>query len=287
MKTIYNKISRDCNGKNYNESWYNVVIDSDNDGYYQDSSGVVKVLFKFRKNKISKKFEEIAINAFLDLSKKKHSNRGMAAGIPEGGKNARHITNTGQSEGGYIASNISGYYDRPLREHRGILGTIKACRTTSFTLNNLDLWNTGLLFIQRCSELYKRFGGGYYNSQKKEYGLVKPQLRIPKTVFTTVTSNYNWRTACHTDSGDFSGGLGNLVVVGNNFEGGDIGFPEFKVLIKIKPGDFLLMDVHQYHCNTKIKLKSDGYRLSFVMYIREDMKLCKTPKKVDKTNYLI
>ena len=64
-----------------------------------------------------------------------------------------------------------------------------------------------------------------------------------------------------------------------------MGFPQFKVLIKIEPGDFLLMDVHEYHCNTPIT--GNGYRLSFVMYIREDMKNCKTKKKIDNTNYLI
>ena len=287
MKIIYENEFPVIKGKNYNESWYTISVDSDSDGYYWDSFGNIKVLFKFRKNKINKKFSDIAINSFLELSKKKHSNRGMAAGILKGEKNARHLTDTGQSEGQYISSNISGYFDRPLREHRGILGTIKACRTTSFTLNNLDLWNSGLLFIQRCSKLYKRLGEKYYTSQKKEYNNIKPELKIPNTVFTTITSNYNWRTACHTDSGDFQGGLGNLVVLGNNFEGGYLGFPEFKVLIKIMPGDFLLMDVHQYHCNTQIRIKRDGYRLSFVMYIREDMKSCKIKKKIDKVNYLI
>ena len=118
------------------------------------------------------------------------------------------------------------------------------------------------------------------------YGSIDKSIKIPKTVFTTVTSNYNWRTACHTDAGDFSGGLGNLVVVGNSFTGGYIGFPQFKLLIKIKPGDFLLMDVHQYHCNTKLKVCGDGFRLSFVMYIREDMKLCKRVKKIENTRYL-
>jgi hypothetical protein len=84
-----------------------------------------------------------------------------------------------------------------------------------------------------------------YQINETEYNEIKSQLKIPNTVFTKVTSNYNLRTACHKDSGDYSGGLGNLVVVGENFEGGYLGFPQFKVLIKICPGDFLLMDVHQ------------------------------------------
>jgi hypothetical protein len=287
MKIIYPKINNfNGKGKNFDENYYTTVINSDKDGYY-DSSGTTKVLFKFRKNVITQKYSDIAIKSFLELSKKKHSNRGLAAGIPNGQTVSRHVTHTGQSEGTYIASNISGYFDRPLREHRGVLGTIRACRTTSFTLNNLDLWNEGLRFIQRCSKLYKRFGGHYYTAQQQEWESIKSNLKIPKTVFTTVTSNYNWRTACHQDAGDYSGGLGNLVVVGKDYSGGYLGFPEFKVLIKIEPGDFLLMDVHQYHCNTRIHVKPGGYRLSFVFYIREDMKECKHKRKVENTVYFL
>ena len=288
---VYQKIIPDQEfkkylGKNFDEQWYTYIINDSSSGYYHDESGNRKVLFKFRKNVISKQLQELAVNTFLSESKKKHSNRGIAAGVGSDG-NARHYTSTGQNEGNYIASNISGYFDRPLREHRGILGTIKACRTTAFTLNNKELWKSGLPFVERCSELYKRLGGNYYLSQEKEWESIKPELKIPRTVFTTITSNYNWRTACHKDSGDFEGGLGNLIVLGKDFSGGYLGFPEFKVLIKIEPGDFLLMDVHQWHCNTKIKKSTDGFRLSFVMYIREDMKLCKKKRLIKNIVYKI
>ena len=271
-------------GKFFGLSWYDHIVTSNQDGYYNEN-GKEKVLFKFRKNTIPQRYQQLAIDTFLELSKKKHSNRGIAGGINPGETVSRHLTKTGQSEGNYIASNISGYFDRPLREHRGILKTIRACRTTSFTLNNKKDWIHGLPFIQLCSRLYKRFGGKHYTSQKREYNQIKENLKIPKTVFTTITSNYNWRTACHKDVGDYSGGLGNLIVVGKEYTGGYLGFPQFKVLIKIEPGDFLLMDVHQYHCNTAIS--GNGYRLSFVMYIREDMKVCKKPVYVEKSKYYI
>ena len=288
-KKISNEVFKKYIGKNFNESWYlngGTIIDSNSDGYYLDSSGSIKVLFKFRKKAINQSLQDLAISSFLRESKKKHSNRGTAAGIPEDG-NARHYTSTGQNEGNYIASNISGYFDRPLREHRGLLPSIKACRTTAFTLKNKDLWEQGLPFIQKCSKLYKKLGGSYYLAQKKEWNRIILNLKIPKSVFTTITSNYNWRTACHCDSGDFNSGLGNLVVTGNNFTGGYLGFPQFKVLIKINPGDFLLMDVHQWHSNTKISLKSEGFRLSFVMYIRQDMKECTSKKKINNSKYFI
>jgi hypothetical protein len=286
-KILSNEEINKFKGKNFEERWYKTIIDSPSDGYYSDN-GIKKVLFKFRKGVISEKYSNLAVDSFLELSKKKHSNRGLAGGIDNGQKTARHLTESGQSEGRYIASNISGYFDRPLREHRGILGTIRACRTTAFTLNSKDLWNNGIIFIQRCSKLFKKIAPDEWRKQLKEYQSINTNLKIPKTVFTTITSNYNWRTACHQDAGDFSKGLGNLIVLGKDFKGGYLGFPQFKVLIKIEPGDILFMDSHQWHCNTPIKItKEGGYRLSFVMYIREDMKLCKRKKIIENNVYFI
>ena len=286
-KILSNEEINKFKGKNFEERWYKTIIDSPSDGYYSDN-GIKKVLFKFRKGVISEKYSNLAVDSFLELSKKKHSNRGLAGGIDNGQKTARHLTESGQSEGRYIASNISGYFDRPLREHRGILGTIRACRTTAFTLNSKDLWNNGIIFIQRCSKLFKKIAPDEWRKQLKEWKSINTNLKIPKTVFTTITSNYNWRTACHQDAGDFSKGLGNLIVLGKDFKGGYLGFPQFKVLIKIEPGDILFMDSHQWHCNTPIKItKEGGYRLSFVMYIREDMKLCKRKKIIENNVYFI
>jgi hypothetical protein len=282
---IYPKVVKDIDkykGKSFPESWYTHVIDSNQDGFSETG----KVLFKFRKNVISQKLQDLATSVWLDMSKKKHPNRGIAGGIGKDG-NARHYTNSGQSEAKYVASNVSGYIDRPLREHRGILGTIVAGRECSFTKNNSEQWERGLPFVQCCSKLFKKFSPREYLIQKKEYSKISEFLKIPKTVFTTVTSNYNWQTKCHQDSGNFDSGLGNLIVVGKNYTGGYLGFPEYRVLIKIEPGDFLLMDSHEYHCNTPIKSQKDGFRLSFVMYIRSDMSKCQKVKKVGKIRYLI
>lgn len=268
-------------GKSFSESWYKFVIDSSKDGYDAETG---KVIFKFRKNVIPKNLQDLATDVWLDMSKKKHSNRGVASGVDKDG-NSRHYTKTGQNEGEYVASNVSGYIDRPLREHRGQLGTIVAGRPTAFTLHNQIIWERGIPFIKFCSKLFKKFAPNEYRLQKKEWNSIIPQLKIPKTVFTTVTSNYNWQTKCHQDSGNFDSGLGNLIVTGKNFTGGYLGFPEYRVLIKIEPGDFLLMDSHQWHCNTPIKLGKDSFRLSFVMYIRSDMSKCQKRKKIGKNEY--
>jgi len=294
-KQIYKKLFSDSEFEKYKgtffgDNWYTTVISDNSDGYYIDtgSPGVKKVLFKFRKSTINQELQKLATKSFLELSKKKHPNRGLASGIPEGQKVSRITTSTGQSESSYVASNIAGYYDRPLREHLKELGTVVACRTTAFTLNNIKLWNNALPFIQKCSKEYSRLGGKYYKLQEKEYSLINKEIKIPNTVFTTITTNYNWRTACHRDSGDYPLGLGNLIVTGSNFNGGYIGFPQFKLLIKIKPGDFLLMDVHQWHANTPIKITRDnGFRLSFVMYLRKDSVKCKNKKTINDYVYFI
>jgi hypothetical protein len=252
-----------------------------------DTNGKKQILFKVVKQKINGSLQELANRVFLQESKKKHANRGEAAGYKKNSKTLREITKTGQNEGKYVSSNIFGYYDRPLREHKGVLKTQLACRTTSFTIKNKELWESSLPFLQKCSKLYKKYGGSYYKSQSDEYSKIHKELKIPGTVFTTITSNYNWSTSCHKDKGDYSDGLGILTVTGKNFKGGNLCFPQFKLLINLQPGDFLLMDTHQWHCNTPLITNENGYRLSFVMYLRKDMVKCKTKKLINDTVYYI
>ena len=84
-----------------------------------------------------------------------------------------------------------------------------------------------------------------------------PNFKITNTCFSTVTVNYSWRTACHKDKGDFDNGFGNLVICNdylnpNKYKGCYLGFPQYGVCVDVKQGDFLGMDVHEWHCNTEI-----------------------------------
>ena len=77
---------------------------------------------------------------------------------------------------------------------------------------------------------------------------------IEDTALSTITINYNWRTGLHKDAGDYPEGFGNLLVCEEGkYEGGYLGFPQFGVCFDVREGDFLAMDVHQWHSNTKIK----------------------------------
>ena len=68
-----------------------------------------------------------------------------------------------------------------------------------------------------------------------------------------MTINHNWRTALHKDAGDLKEGFGNLVVLEEGkYKGGETGFPQYGVCVDVRQGDFLAMDVHEWHCNTKL-----------------------------------
>ena len=275
-------------GKKFYLDHYTHVIDASKQktGYHINAEGEKKVLFILMKKVITEKLQSDATRSFMNLSKKKNYNRGLASGKPEGSKTVRHLVDGHSMSINSSTSNIAGYYDRPLRTHKKHFKTNVACRQTAFTKNNIELWERALPFIQKCSMLYKLKGGVYYETQLQEYQKINTNMRIPKTVFTTVTLNHNWRTSCHKDTGDYSKGLGNLAVTGRDFSGCYLGFPQFKICIKVEPGDFLLMDVHQWHCNTEMTLlKPDGFRISYVLYLREHMAKCKNHRLIEEEEY--
>ena len=100
------------------------------------------------------------------------------------------------------------------------------------------------------------------------------------TPFTTVTVNKNFRTAAHRDAGDLHEGFSNLTVVAKGdqqWTGGYLVLPEFRVAINIRPGDLLLINNHAgIHGNTELlppegKTLADMERISLVCYFRENM----------------
>ena len=109
-----------------------------------------------------------------------------------------------------------------------------------------------------------------------------PKYRIANTAYSTITLNYDWRTALHKDKGDLEEGFGNLIVLEKaksgfpdckGYTGGFLGFPRWGVAVDVRHGDFLAMDVHEWHCNTPI---TGTGRLSIVAYLRKGMIKCAT-----------
>ena len=207
----------------------------------------------------------LAVNKYLKAGKQISTNRGFAAGSKH---RTTKITSTGKryEKGISSHSNILGYIDSP--NHK------RPCRLTSFCRDHYDEYTDGLAFIEEIDTCFKNILPDIHAKQLHICSL-KKNFQISNTAFSTVTVNYNFQTALHTDSGDYKEGFGNLVVCQDGISGGEILFPQYNLRIYIETGDFLAMDVHEWHCNNKITyLNDDAYRLSFVCYYREKISQC-------------
>jgi Oxygenase domain of the 2OGFeDO superfamily len=213
----------------------------------------------------------------LRSSAKESLNRGMAGGIGTTGEKSQirirkdgipaRTNNPGASKP--IRSGIVGYFDRYIR--------IPYCRQTAWTMSNPDYFMAALPALQLADRLFAEHIPDRYAVQQAYVNRTHREWVIPGTVFTTVTVNSNFQTAQHKDAGDLREGFGVMVCLGHDFTGGYLMFPKYKVGFAMRPGDLILADVHQFHCNTPIKLtKSDGERLSLVLYFRENMERCGT-----------
>ena len=208
--------------------------------------------------------------------------------------------------GNMAMSNIAGYYDKPDRNayskssHTTSRTTIhyksktkkptsrKAgydihgnplCRTTQFTKEEISKWAATIPLIQAADKWFKRLIPDRHAVQLAR-ARKTPNYQIADTAYSTITLNYDWRTACHKDKGDLEEGFGNLLVLEKNksgypncpgYTGGHLGFPRWGVAVDVRQGDFLAMDVHEWHCNTPIQ--GTG-RLSIVAYLRRGMIKC-------------
>ena len=285
---------KDKEGDYFDEKHYDKVINSDCDCYYIDENNNKKLLMKFRKNVIPNNLCKIGIANLKKAAQKTHDNRGASAGkidlkkMPSYANEEHQLINKNKFRvGAYISritgkivkntlgnisqSNIIGYYDKRDRNHK----SNTPCRTTAFTSKEVEKWNNVVPLIESIDKQFKKLVPVNHRIQYDQAH--KTDFVIKDTAFSTVTINYNWRTALHKDAGDLKDGFGNLVVLEEgDYKGGYTGFPQFKVCVDVRNGDFLAMDVHEWHCNTKITPVSKDYtRLSMVAYLREKMINCK------------
>ncbi len=247
----------DAKSKNF------TIVREDADVYTEDG----KVLLRFRKNVLPKKDLDIFYDNVIKFAKShKTQNRGMATGTKEGKRNIK--------EGKSVASNIIGYMDTWTIQHKYMFSQVgmkeikPAVRRSYFTQNNYDNWIPMKSLVKHIDAQYKKLAPVEYKKQRAKAD--ETYFKIKNTAFTTLTTNVNFNTCAHTDSGDDEEGLGNLVVLQRGeYEGGETCFVQYGVGADVREGDFLLMDVHQLHANTKLKLiGKDSIRLSIVSYLR-------------------
>jgi hypothetical protein len=295
-------------GMYFTEEDFDIIVKENADIYRLDSMGNRHLLLKIRKNVIPSDICKKTFMALQEEAKKPHTNRGAAAGILSQRKlppYVKEIIAKGKFRGKYIGhddrvrkddisnlsrSSIIGYYDQIDRNYYRRLSRKKdkqsvkvPCRVTKFVKDQPKKWEETFDFYKVIDNQFKKLVPDAHMKQQIQASKT-PEYQILDTAFSTSTINYNWQTALHRDAGDFEGGFGNLVILEDplmerqTWSGGYLGFPQYKIAVDVRNGDFLAMDVHQWHSNTPI-IKGDikeleHARLSIVSYLRKNMIKC-------------
>jgi hypothetical protein len=254
------------------------IFNEDVDVYIKDSDSKLKLLLKFRKNMISKEDTNILYNNMRKAAKL-NSGRPNASGLSEDGKKYKYIESKSTGKLLHVLttqahSGIAGFYDSKSNFGSYHNKSDEFCRKTAFTGKYWDNFQECLPIFKKIDRIYKKLIPKYYTLQKEAISLIDPEYVIKDTIFTTITVNKNFRTALHQDSGDFKDGFGNLIVCypeNTEYTGGYTLFPQYGIGVDCRNGDFLAMDVHEYHCNSEMIFKNKSERISFVFYLREKM----------------
>jgi len=183
---------------------------------------------------------------------------------------AKNIADNWISETNYaqsVMSGIAGYFDRYPRIPYG--------RETSYTEKNRDKFALAYPYLQKLNAQFKELLPVRWSAQRKAADQLDPRFLVEGTVFTTLTVNHNWRTACHRDAGDLHEGFSNICGItgpeGKGWKGAEFILPEFRVAINLQPGDMLLVNNHGGIHGNDALIGDDNDRLTLVSYFREKM----------------
>jgi hypothetical protein len=297
-------------GRYFTEKDADTIFDEDVDVYTEDENGNKKLLAKLRKQVIDPDIIKTGWEGFWVAASPSRM-RGAAAGpIQKTSKywKKRTLANTKVFSTGYV--NEDGEVSKMRVNNQvfsAVLGYFNAtslpklpCRLTTYTRSHWKYFKHGVPFIKALDTCFKKLVPERHSAQLKAAS-EKPMLQIDDTAFSSVTVNRNFRTGLHMDDGDFVGGYGNLSVIERgHYHGGFTLFPQYRIGFNVRTGDFLAMDVHQWHCNTAMYEtvedkkrnkdlprihKSDietgtlgdefkFSRVSFVCYLREKLRDC-------------
>jgi hypothetical protein len=256
-----------------NPSQIDTIIDEDADVYTTEG----QLLLRFRKNKLNTKNTDVFYNNVIKFAKNKTCNRGSASGSKK--KNVY--------ENPKIMTNILGYFDKfsPMQKYKiKKIGKKMGLdvRETRFLMDHPDKFKEMLPYIKEIDNYYEKYIPDKYQLQRKKAN--QTPFKIEGTSFTTITTNVNFQTTIHKDSGDDEEGFGNLAVIesGGKYTGAETCFPQYGVGVNVRTGDVLFMDVHEWHGNLPMDREDkDAVRLSIVCYLRYDI-WTKTKNKTKK-----
>jgi hypothetical protein len=167
-------------------------------------------------------------------------------------------------------SGVCGWWSRYPRQPYG--------RATAYTDHHFDKFKKCYPFIQSLNRGFRDLMPRRWQLQKDATDKIDPAFLIPETVFTTLTVNNTWVTGCHFDAANLQDAISNLLVLSNNdnYSGGYLVFPEYRIAVNVRPGDLLIVDNSKImHGNTKIiKNEPDAHRVSVISYFRHGLLEC-------------
>jgi len=178
---------------------------------------------------------------------------------------SKYISETNYAQS--VMSGVAGYFGRYPRIPWG--------RVTSYTEKNEDKFKLAFPFLNKLDKGFSELLPQRWAKQRAAANKLDPRFLIDKTVFTTLTVNYNWRTAAHYDAGDLDEGFSNLAGItnkGKGWKGGELVLPQYRAAVALKAGDLLLVANHTaIHGNLPLTGGEEDDRVSVVAYFREDM----------------
>ncbi len=267
------------------EHYKKVIGGQDCDIWGTRADGSQVLLAKLRVGVLGQKECAAAYKALEPFARKTWNvNRGAAAGQVSLRKLPKYVGEVVQKkEGGFrlyyrgkdgklrqdnisnrVRSNIIGFYDQPDRNK--LAGGQKApkmpCRMTAWTRDHPREWQNAIIpLVQQIDRQFAQLLPDRHQVQLQRASQT-PDFQIPGTAFSTMTVNYNYQSANHKDAGDLDEGFGNLIVLERDkcmggaettrYEGGLLGFPQYGVALDVRQGDFCAVNVHEWHCNTRI-----------------------------------
>lgn len=172
-----------------------------------------------------------------------------------------------------VKSGIVGYFERTPR-----MPFAHAC---SWNENNPDKFKKLYPMVDEVNKIFQQTVRDRWDVQKSFADQTHPDWLINGSVFTTLTINKNFRTACHKDAGDLEAGFSCLSVIKEGtYTGGHLVLPNWRIAVKLDSYDLVLFDAHEFHGNTQIvQLSKNAQRCSIVYYYREKIIGCKSAKE--------
>ena len=307
-------------GTYFTEKDADLILDEDADVYgINPETGEKKLLARFRKHVLPNHLVKTGWEAFYQTAAASR-NRGAAAGpinLESPYWTARKPTEIVNWSARYIQDGKVSKMRVNNNVYSSVLGFFEQtpfmglpCRLTSYTQKYFKNYQHGLPFIYAIDACFKKLIPDKHKLQLNA-AASKSAYQIGKTAFSSVTINRNFRTALHMDDGDFKEGYGNLSVIERGkYSGGSTIFPQYGIGFNVRTGDFLAMDVHEWHCNTEMRETEDEKsfnkglpkihfedaatgtmgsekpftRISFVCYLREKLRKCDEKKTKEYYN---